>query len=383
MSKIQLCDLTKCTQCMACVNTCPKGCITMVDARDGFCIPYIDCDACAECGACMRACHEIESHVEFNQPLHTLACWTKNDNDRKKSSSGGAFSVLARKVLSIGGVVFGATMDNKLKVRHICIDKAEDIRRLQGSKYVQSYLGDTYKQVREYLKADRQVLFTGTPCQVAGLLTFLKHRYDNLITCDFVCHGVPSQKAFDIYIDKIGLKNRCCGFSFRFTKGWGFQLSYITKNRNNNVKKIIYPKKTYYLKAFTKGLMFSEACYSCLYTQPNRVSDFTMADYWGIGVDKPFNHSTKHGISLLLVNNSKSLNFLADCSDLVFEERSLKEAINGNYNLSHTSSRPLGRDSYFNDSISLSVKELCDKYDIKASFNDYLRIIKQLKNSYF
>lgn len=136
----------------------------MVNAGEGFFIPQIDHEVCAECGACMRVCHRMEPHIEFNQPLHTLACWTKNDSDRKKSSSGGAFSVLARKVLSMGGVVFGATMDKDLKVKHICIDKAEDIHLLQGSKYVQSYMGVTYKQVREYLKVGRQVLFTGTPC---------------------------------------------------------------------------------------------------------------------------------------------------------------------------------------------------------------------------
>ena len=148
----------------------------MLDAGEGFCIPHIDHEACAECGACMRACHRMEPHVEYNQPLHTLACWTKNDTDRKKSSSGGAFSVLARKVLSMGGVVFGVTMDKDLKVKHICVDRAENIYLLQGSKYVQSYLGDTYKKVREYLKADRRVLFTGAPCQVSGLLTFLRKK---------------------------------------------------------------------------------------------------------------------------------------------------------------------------------------------------------------
>lgn len=389
MNNIRLCDQTKCTQCMACVNACPKGCITMVDAGEGFCIPQIDRDACAECGACMHACHRIEPHIEFNQPLHTLACWTKNDSDRKKSSSGGAFSVLARKVLSIGGVVFGATMDKDLKVRHICIDKDDDIYLLQGSKYVQSYLGDTYKQVREYLKADRQVLFTGTPCQVGGLLTFLRKKNDNLITVDMVCHGVPSQRAFDVFCERTHIKGNCDGVSFRFTEGWGFQLARElvapTKAADSNsahvVRKPINPKNAWYMRAFNKSLMFNEACYQCAYTHPQRVSDFTMADYWGLGIHAPFNHPTIKGVSMLLVNNDRAWGFLQDCNDLFYEERTLAEAIEGNHNLSHNSSRPKGRDTFIADMEVMKQTELMKKYGIMASPRDYLRLLKQWINS--
>ena len=389
MSKIHLCDQTQCTQCMACVNTCPKGCITMVDAGEGFCIPHIDCDACVECGACIRACHRMESQVEFFQPLHTLACWTKNDNDRKKSSSGGAFSVLARKVLSMGGVVFGATMDNELKVRHICIDKAEDIHRLQGSKYVQSYLGDTYKQVREYLKADRRVLFTGTPCQVAGLLSFLRKKYENLITADMVCHGVPSQRAFDTFCERIHLKGKCDGVSFRFTEGWGYQLARELVSPTKGAdscstrvfRKPVNPKDAWYMRAFNKSLLFNEACYKCAYANPQRVSDFTMADYWGLGSKTPFNHPTIKGVSMLLVNNDKAWNLLQGCSDLFYEERTLEEAILGNHNLSHVSPRPEGRDSFIVDMESMNQSELMNKYGIEASPRDYLRLLKQWINS--
>lgn len=389
MNKIKLCDQTKCTQCMACVNACPKGCITMVDAGEGFCIPKIDHDACAECGACMRVCHRMEPHVEFYTPLHTLACWTKNESDRKKSSSGGAFSVLARKVLSMGGVVFGATMDKSLKVKHICIDKVEDIHVLQGSKYVQSYLGDTYKQVRENLKAGRQVLFTGTPCQVGGLLTFLRRKYENLITVDMVCHGVPSQKAFDAFCERTHLKGNCDGVSFRFTEGWGFQLARElvapTKPGDSNsahvVRRPVNPKNAWYMRAFNKGLMFNEACFSCPYAIPQRVSDFTMADYWGLGLKTPFKHPTIKGVSMLLVNNEMPWDLLQECPDLFYEERTLEEAILGNHNLSHCSSRPEGRDSFIADMETMEQSDLMKQYGIKASLRDYLRLLKQWINS--
>lgn len=356
----------------------------MKEAKDGFSLPMIDRDVCVECGVCMKACHRLNSMLEYRLPLKTYACWTKNLTDRERSSSGGAFSILARKILEEGGVVFGASMCEGLQVRHIAIESVDEIRLLQGSKYLQSYLGDVYKRVRVFLHDGRKVLFTGTPCQIGGLLTFLRRDYENLFTCDVVCHGVPSQKAFDIYIDKIGLRGKCENFNFRFTKGWGFQLSKQMKSSSkdrNTDKRIISPKKSYYLRAFTRGLMFSEACYECAYARPERVSDATLADYWGLGAMKPFNHPTHKGVSLLLVNSSKALNLLKECPDLFYEERPFEEAIKGNHNLSQTSSRPNGRDTYYEDSKVLSVSGLSEKYGIKEGVRDYLRLLKQKINA--
>ena len=217
MNKIELCGIDECTQCYACLNTCPKQCISMQNSKDGFSIPIIDKEKCIECGACMKACHKLTSVVKYQTPLKTYACWTKKMTDRKRSSSGGAFSVLARKILRDGGIVYGASMCEDLQVRHIAIASEDDIILLQGSKYVQSYVGDVYKTVKMKLNEGKKVLFTGTPCQIGGLLTYLHRDYDNLYTCDIVCHGVPSQKAFDIYIDKIRLRGKCKNFNFRFT----------------------------------------------------------------------------------------------------------------------------------------------------------------------
>lgn len=374
---------------MACVNMCPKGCISMVDAGEGFCIPQINREDCSECGACMRACHRLEPNMQYYTPLHTLACWTKKDDDRKNSSSGGAFSVLARKVLNMGGVVFGATMDKDLQVKHIGIDSDKDIPLLQGSKYVQSYLGDTFLDVRNHLKEGRLVLFTGTPCQVGGLHTFLRKKYDNLITCDMVCHGVPSQRAFNAFCEGTHLSGTCVGISFRFTEGWGFQLSRElvapTKDGDSNSacvkRKPVCPSKAWYMRAFNKSLMFNEACYTCAYAIPQRVSDFTMADYWGLGLKTPFNHSTFRGVSMLLVNTERARKVLEDCPNLFYEERTLDEAIEGNHNLSHCSQRPTGRDTFIKDMECLGQKELIKKYGIQATLRDYLRLLKQWMNS--
>lgn len=385
MSDIELCGIDKCTQCLACKSICPKGCISMQEVKDGFSIPIIDKDKCIECGLCIKACHRLSLVVGYHTPRKTYACWTKNMTDRKRSSSGGAFSVLARKILGEGGFVYGASMCEDLQVRHKRIETEADIILLQGSKYVQSYMGDTYKDVKAQLCDGRKVLFTGTPCQVGGLLTYLHRYYDNLYTCDVVCHGVPSQKAFDIYINRIGLRGKCKHFSFRFTEGWGFQLSCLLESPAKFkilYKKLISPKNSYYLRAFTKGLMFSEACYACAYARPERVSDITLADYWGLGAVRPFNYPTHNGISLLLVNSDKAFSLLNGCPDLFFEERPFEEAVKGNHNLSHTSVRPVGRNTYYEDAKTMQISTLSKKYKIKATVKDYMRLLKQIINTY-
>lgn len=388
MSKVQLCDKTTCTQCMACVSSCPKGCITMVDAGQGFAVPQIDKLKCVECGVCMRSCHQIEKNLERNTPAKTLACWTKIISDRRKSSSGGVFSVLARKVLSQNGVVYGATMDKNLQVHHIGIKCTEDLPRLQGSKYVQSLMGDTFIQVRQHLKDGLLVLFTGTPCQVGGLLTFLHKKYENLITCDVICHGVPSQSAFDAFCKRTHLNGTCEGISFRFTEGWGFQLAreiHSTKNEGCNPSQVkrrpICPSKAWYMRAFNKSLMFNEACYTCPYTTIERVSDFTMADYWGLGTKTPFKHPTYQGISMLLVNTSKAVELLKSLPDLYYEERDLQEAIEGNYNLSQSSIRPGEREQFIKDLFDMNKKNLVKQYGLQANIRDYIRLFKQWVNS--
>lgn len=380
MNKINLCDDYNCTQCYACQSICPKRCITLKKSKDGFYIPFIDRDICVECGACMNVCHKITPYASFHNPIKVYACWSKRLTEREMSSSGGAFSVIARNVLDKGGIVYGACMCEDLIVRHIAIDKIHDLYLIQGSKYVQSFLGDTYKHVTRNLTKGKLVLFSGTPCQVAGLYSFLHKKYENLYTCDVICHGVPSQTAFDIYINKINLRGKCQNFSFRFTKGWGFQLS-RQKNRTSN-KRVLSPRKTYYLRAFTKGLMFCESCYSCIYAKPERVSDFTLGDFWGIGEKIPFNYPMHKGISCLLINTEKALQLCSKLRDLILVERSLEEAVEGNYNLNHVSDRPKDRDTYFNDSQYLSIDELSEKYKIKACVRDYLRLLKQAINSF-
>lgn len=373
---ITLCNINSCTQCYSCVQVCPKACISMRESLSGFKIPVIDDTSCIKCGACVSVCHRLNTAVHYHMPIKCYAGWITDPFDRAHSSSGGVFTALAKKVISASGVVFGASMSSDLKVSHIPIETLEDITLLRGSKYLQSDLSGVYLKVKSCLNAGKKVLFTGTPCQISGLYSYLKGNPRGLITCDLVCHGVPSQASFDVWLSKIKINN-ATQVNFRFTKGWGFQLSYKSKKASGE-SKIILPYKGYYLKAFNKGLMFSEACYTCSYAQVNRVADITLGDFWGIGQSIPFNYPVDRGISMVLANTEKGLTFLESTPQLSLIDRPLDEAVAGNLNLQHPSTRPRGRDTYFLDSKSLNLFTLCKKYRLWPSLRDYLRVVKQI-----
>ncbi len=387
MNSINLCDNNSCTQCHACELTCPKHCISFIEGKDGFSVPVIDRSLCVECGLCMQACHQITHAKRKVKPKYTYAAWSLEDSVRTTSSSGGVFTEIARYVFAKGGVVFGAVMDNGMKVHHSMAENMNELLPMRGSKYVQSDLTGTYKAVKDQLKTGRMVLFTGTPCQVGGLHAFLKNDYDNLLTCDLVCHGVPSQKSFNTYCDRVGLTDKeVAEISFRYTKGWGLQMAsrshLVSPSKDGDYKwQNISPRKSYYLRAFTSGLMFNEACYACQYTTPERISDFTLADFWGIGAQIPFTHSSQKGVSLLLVNTAKAQQVLDGCPQLFVEERSLEEAVKGNHNLSKCSGRPALRDTYVADAEKMSLKNLFKKYNLQPSWKDYLRPIKRIINN--
>ena len=373
MCNIDLCNEKECTQCFTCVAVCPQNCITMVPSEAGFSKPAIDRNKCIECGLCMKSCHQkgYSPYLQRAIPQNVYASWSKDNKIRQSSSSGGIFSVFASYILKREGVVFGASFVEGLHLRHVAVADVFELKKLRGSKYLQSDLSGCYEEVKGYLQLDKYVLFTGTPCQIAGLYAFLKKDYAKLYTCDVICHGVPSQAAFDLYCEKINLSlSNCVDFEFRYLKGWGFQLSY------NDIS--IPVSDCYYMNAFSKGYMFMESCYKCPYAKLERISDITMADFWGIGTKQLFRYSTSKGVSMLLVNTKKGKELLNNCSNELFlEERSVEEAVSGNFNLTHSSIRPEERNCYFSDSLVLSKQELVNKYGLQPSIRDYLRPIKR------
>lgn len=329
----------------------------------------------------MKSCHQLSNVDNFNDNSPKVyAGWIKDKSIRAKSSSGGVFSALALEIIKEEGVIFAATMTEDLKVKHISVNNEQDLESLRGSKYLQSDIGETYAKVKFELNLGRQVLFVGTPCQVAGLKTYLSKKYENLLTVDFICHGVPSQEAFDIYCKRIGINSHeTQKISFRYTEGWGFYTRKIVLNaKTNKIHKYSIPiAHDYYMRAFSKGLMFSKACYTCKYAKLERVSDITIADFWNLGNEVPFNYKQERGVSLVLGNSSKGIQFLKHIENLFLEERGIDEAIKGNYNLTHKSHCPDGRETYFEDSKNLSIKDLQKKYRIQPSLRDYLRPLKR------
>ena len=203
MIKIE--NKTECMGCHACFNKCPKQAIEMVEDEKGFKYPKVNKEKCIECGLCEKVCPIINNRKILNEPK-AYAIINKKDEIREKSSSGGIFTLLAEYVIKNGGVVFGAAFDENWNVKHYYVEDIQDINIFRGSKYMQSIIGNTYKQAEEFLKDDRIVLFTGTPCQIEGLKAYLGKEYDKLYTQDIICHGVPSPKVHNIYLEYLKKK---------------------------------------------------------------------------------------------------------------------------------------------------------------------------------
>lgn len=314
-STITLFDKEKnCCGCSACMNACPKNAIYMDENKYGFIFPKIDEDLCINCGACKKVC-SYQKENDGVIPGSTYIFVNKNKQQIMKSASGGAFSAIATKVLEEDGVVFGAAYvkeDGKLTVKHIFVTDIAELPRLQGSKYVQSSIGFAYKEAKQYLLQGRKVLFSGTPCQIDALKGFLKKDYDNLILVDVICHGVPSQRMFNEYVDLLEDKTKITIDDLNFRdkkKGW--DIFYLNISNSNKNKDIFWELSSYY-KLFIKGCIYRENCYSCKYADQKRISDITIGDYWGVREqhpelfkdDKWFEYSYE-GISCVMVNNEK------------------------------------------------------------------------------
>ena len=361
-----------CTGCMACLNSCAKGAIEFKQDEEGFVQPMVNKNNCVECGLCERSCPEVQSQFHQNKgEADVYAGW--NITDRRISSSGGAFSSDARYVISKGGVVYGATLDN-LECKHIEVDTIEDLKKLRGSKYVQSSVDLTYKSVKKNLVADRYVLFTGTPCQVSGLYSFLNKEYPKLVTMDLICHGVPSNALFRQYVRKLENRlgfikdERIQNYEFRRRDGWGYSPSISTTMSNCHKIKGI---NALYMSAFDKASIFRLSCYNCHYAKVNRVGDFSIGDFWGLGQQGvPFKYDMTKGVSLLMVNSEKGRDIMQSLDENNFyEKRTLEEAAARNHNLTKVSRMPDNREeviqSFMDENMSLDniekIHHLVDK----------------------
>lgn len=356
-----------CTGCAACLNACTHSAIAMLADTEGFLAPNVDNKKCVECKLCEKVCPIITplQCKGFQNPT-TYAVWS--DPDRRVSSSGGAFSAFARSVLSQGGVVFGAAFDKDLHCAHIEIQDIDGLAALRGSKYVQSEIGNTFVQVRYHLRVGRRVLFCGTPCQIAGLKSFLKKSYPNLLTLDLICHGVPSDAVFHGYLKKISSRfaANVDGYEFRNRDGWGKAPSVSVCGKFRR----IYGVDALYMEAFNASAIFRKCCYQCPYSNIPRVGDCTLGDFWGIGrYGNPFNHDTMKGVSLVLANTEKGEATVHQLKDCYIEERTLDEALIENHNLKKTSELNRNRENIIKDFLNPQMK--LDTIDAKYRLVDH------------
>ena len=325
----EICIKESCTGCHACYNVCPKSCIEMVEDKYGFVYPSINGSKCLDCNLCKFVCPS--NHEKNNtKPTKAYAAICKNNYDYNTATSGGIATTFAKKVISNDGVVYGAAFEEDVKLTHIRATDIYSIEKIKGSKYVQSAIGNSYSHVKNDLNKNKTVLFIGTPCQVDGLKCYLNKEYQKLITCDIICHGVPSCKMLKEYFHENNITIENMNVSFRDKDGY-----YITIKNNG---KIEYRKSSYidiFYLGFIKALFFRESCYYCKYANENRVSDITLGDFWGFDAKKgDFPVSTSNGLSVILVNTEKGEEFLkSSASELVLLERDVQEAINGNKQL--------------------------------------------------
>ena len=288
-----------CTGCAACAGACPVKCITMEADSEGFRYPVIDKSKCIHCGKCERICSEASAEVDRSSEK-AYAAWSKNTVLRSSSSSGGLFSELAGQILSLGGTVYGAGFDDDFKVIHKSADSAESLSALRGSKYVQSQTDACYSEIKDKLNNGEYVYFSGTPCQVDGLLAYLGKEYEKLFTQDIICHGVPSPSVWQEYLALKAKGSRVERVSFRDkTYGWHYFSMLIKTEKGKYIKRL---DEDVFTRLFLENVILRPSCYTCRHKHLHRKADITIADCWGgtFGMK-----DEDKGISLAFANTEK------------------------------------------------------------------------------
>lgn len=404
---MKICTKDKCTGCYACVNACAHGCISMKEDELGCVHPVIDEENCVHCNLCAKSCpNNLEQ--TFAYPLKCYASWIKDNEKRKICASGGIGTIISEYVIKHGGVVFGSRYDAELTPVMTYTDNLGELEHFKGSRYVQSLVGETtFKKVKEFLRTDRQVLFVGTPCQIAGLKSYLRKDYDNLITVDLICHGVcPTSylKEEVAYLaDKYKLTD-IADIRFRGNDGNNFRLTLWNKDRRKLFPRDNYREKLlrngdlqqYYIKGFLLGISMRENCYSCNYARPERISDITIGDFIGLGKTTPFEYS-KANVSSVTINTQKGDSFYKRVSEvmdtLVNVERDYQERLQYKPSLVHPFEKHIFNKAFieyykkegFTISIRLVLHDQMKQMRMKNYFRLILapfKVVKLLRNRY-
>lgn len=357
----------ECTGCNACYNCCPKNAIEMVIDEEGFRYPVINTEKCIKCGLCEKICPSLKMKENSNKKENLLAIvtYSKDEENRKESSSGGIFSEIAKNVIeNKKGIIFSPDFDDKFNLIHEKIVDENEMKKAKGSKYLQSDTQKTYDETKKNLEQGKYVLYSGTPCQIAGLKAFLSKEYERLYTCDIICHGVPSIKVFKKYLNEMEKEydSKVNSICFRDkTYGWNkFSMKIKFENGKEYKSKL---NEDEYMQAFLKNLSLRPSCYNCKYSKIPRVADISLGDFWGIErINKEFDDDK--GTSLVLLNNDKGKELFDDIKDKIYytTECDLDYAIEMNPCICGSVKQPKTRKDFFKKLDDLEMKELIKKY---------------------
>lgn len=318
---ITITDKSQCCGCSACAQRCPRQCISMQMDNEGFLYPQVDISKCVDCHLCEKVCPVINKY-DTRTPLNVYAAKNSDDEVRHQSSSGGIFTLLAEQTIKDGGVVFGVCWDKDWNVKHDYAECIDDLAKFRSSKYLQSVIGDSYLKAEQFLKTGRKVMFTGTPCQIAGLKHFLRKEYDNLLVVEVICHSVPSPGVWQQYLttrlntlkwNKSDIRN----ISFRDKKtGWK-TYSFVIENKDGNSFTELSNKNAF-MRGFLADLYTRPSCHACPAKHLKSGSDITLGDFWGIESLMPEIDDDK-GVSAIIVNSDKGKQVLHDINVVLHE----------------------------------------------------------------
>lgn len=354
---INITDKSKCSGCHGCANICPKKCISMEYDEEGFWYPKVNYDLCINCGLCEKVCPILNDLSIDNSPK-AYACFNRNENIRKESSSGGVFTLLASYVIDCGGVVYGAAFSDDFQVKHISVTEKEKLYLLRGSKYVQSKLGNTYTEIKNLLNNGKMVYFSGTPCQIDGLLRYLNTSYDNLICQDIVCHGVPSPKLWQHYLKQFSLEQDAKIYFRDKSTGWD-SYSFTIKQKDQFQQPA---SQNEYMKVFLKDLCLRPSCYDCHSKGLKRNSDITLADFWGVREVCPEMYDNK-GTSLVFINSKKGKELFEKIKpEIEYKEINIHQAVQYNPSSYKSVEIPKNRDKYMREVFNSDFHNSSSKY---------------------
>lgn len=376
---VEVINKKNCVGCNACVQICPKHCIKPYEDKEGFLYPKVDVKKCIQCNLCHKVCPMLHIKTGTSQFSICYAAKSKNETLRLRSSSGGIFPIFAKVIIDQVGIVYGARFTSDWRVVHCGISTKDEVSLLMGAKYIQSNTKETYHEVEENLKAGNIVLYSGTPCQIAGLKVFLKKDYNNLYAIEVICHGVPSYKVFREYLKSIFCENnKIQSISFRDKKfGWiNYSLSLRKKSLFDEEVRYIPNKDNVFMKYFIDDLYLRPSCYSCPFKKSRSGADITLGDFWGIQDVLPDFYDEK-GVSAIIVNTLKGeYLFQLIKEDILYHKVDYSDILRKNKSLEESAEKHPWRDYFFKRLEQDSFVEILNKIQHPSIL---MRVVRKIK----